>query len=261
MKCTRSWSVSVRRNFSATIAGTILSSRFMGILCAQAAICQPNVVKGCRRMFKRSPHQPRIGIYAGAFNPVHAGHIAFALQAIERAGLDTVYFLPERRPRHKKGVEHFAHRTAMLKIAVRPHPKLKVLETDDVSFTVRRTLPSLQQRFAGAKLVFLMGSDIALHVHEWPLAGRMFEAVDVVVGLRAGQRKDEIMKCTQGWRPQPSRVTLLTSYAPDVSSHRVREALAARVPVKGLLMSVAQYSNRHWLYVSLAYGTVLRRPE
>lgn len=40
----------------------------------------------------------RIGIYSGSFNPVHAGHIAFALQALESANLKTIYFLPERRP-------------------------------------------------------------------------------------------------------------------------------------------------------------------
>ncbi|MEI9913739.1 MAG: adenylyltransferase/cytidyltransferase family protein [Candidatus Saccharibacteria bacterium] len=37
----------------------------------------------------------KIGIYAGSFDPIHLGHITFALQAIEQAGLDKVYFLPE----------------------------------------------------------------------------------------------------------------------------------------------------------------------
>ena len=48
----------------------------------------------------------RIGIYAGTFDPVHAGHVAFALQSLEAAKLDRVYFLPERRPRGKRQVKN-----------------------------------------------------------------------------------------------------------------------------------------------------------
>src|SRR3982750_4185468 len=99
----------------------------------------------------------RIGIYAGVFDPVHAGHIAFALQAGDKARLDKIYFLPERRPRHKQGVEHFGHRVAMLKRASKPHTKLDVLELEDISFNMERTLPRLQKKLKGEQLVFLFG--------------------------------------------------------------------------------------------------------
>src|ERR1700712_538230 len=102
----------------------------------------------------------RIGIYAGTFHPVHAGHITFALQALEAAQLDMVYFMPERRPRHKQQVEHFAHRVAMITRAAKPYQYFDVLEFVDVNFSIERTLPALQQRFAGDELVFLFGSDV-----------------------------------------------------------------------------------------------------
>jgi len=205
-------------------------------------------------MFGHPKKQPqlRVGIYAGTFNPVHTGHIAFALQSIKTAKLDMVYFLPERRPRHKKGVEHFAHRVAMLKAAVRPHPQLTVLETDDVSFTVQRTLPKLQDQFSDSQLVFLMGSDIVPHIASWPLAHRLFEQAELVVGMRKDDELADILALAQTWSPQPIKLTLLQSYAPDVSSHKVREALAGRQYAKGLLTSVARYSEHHWLYVSLS---------
>src|SRR5262249_6224728 len=102
----------------------------------------------------------RIGIYAGTFDPVHSGHGAFALEAIEASRLDEIYFLPERQPRGKQQVEHFGHRTGMLERALKPHPRLKVMELVDANFSVRRTLPQLRRRFAGSELVFLFGSDI-----------------------------------------------------------------------------------------------------
>src|SRR5207237_1081890 len=127
----------------------------------------------------------RIGIYSGSFDPVHAGHLSFALQAIEQAQLDAVYFLPERRPRNKQGVEHFGHRVAMLDKAVKPHRKLQVLELEDVSLTVASTLPRLLKRFPRAQLVFLMGSDVTQYLPTWPNAARLLQQVELVVGVRA----------------------------------------------------------------------------
>lgn len=194
----------------------------------------------------------RIGIYAGAFNPVHAGHIAFALQAIEAAKLDAVYFLPERRPRHKPEVEHFGHRVAMLKRAVRPHPKLRVLELVDISFSVERTLPQLQKRFRDLQLVFLFGSDAIQDLPAWPKAEAMLQASELVVGIRAPHEQRQVYQGVTVWKVQPQAFVCIDSHAADVSSARVRDALRRRKPVRGLLPSVARYSDQHWLYVSLA---------
>jgi len=196
--------------------------------------------------------QKRIGIYSGTFNPVHAGHIGFALQALQSAKLDIVYFMPERRPRHKQGVEHFGHRVAMLKAAVRPHPKLQVLETDDVSFTTQRTLPRLQKRFDGAQLVLLVGSDVVPHMASWPRIERLLLQTELVIGLRKDTPdKEALTSIMDTWLVKPTTV-YIDSQAPDVSSGRIREALRAGRYVKGLLRSVARYSDRHWLYVSLS---------
>ena len=69
----------------------------------------------------------RVGILSGSFDPVHKGHIAFAIDAMKQAKLDEVYFLPEVKPRRKPGVSHVSHRIAMLQIATRPYEKIKIL--------------------------------------------------------------------------------------------------------------------------------------
>lgn len=196
--------------------------------------------------------QKRIGIYAGAFNPVHAGHIAFALQAMEHANLDKVYFLPERRPRYKPGVEHFAHRLAMLKRAAKPHPNFDVIEMVDVSLTVERTIPRLKQIFGNDQLVFLVGSDVAEQIPTWPKYEALLSNAELVIGVRQRDNAARLHKSLKQWPVQPQDLHIFTSFAADVSSKDVREALYRRAPVRGLLASVHQYSNRHWLYVSLA---------
>jgi nicotinate-nucleotide adenylyltransferase len=195
-------------------------------------------------------HQLRIGIYSGAFDPIHSGHVAFALQAMAAAKLDRLYFMPERRPRHKHQVEHFAHRIAMAKRAIRPHVAFGVLELVDISFSVERTLPKLQKQFEGAQLVFLHGSDDIEHIPLWPHFEQYLKSSELVIGVRDGNYQDSA-QLIASWGVQPRKITVIESYAPDVTSGKIREGLRRQQPVQGLLQSVAHYSNRHWLYVSL----------
>jgi nicotinate-nucleotide adenylyltransferase len=200
---------------------------------------------------KTSSTPARVGIYAGTFNPVHAGHIAFALMALEQARLDAIYFLPERRPRHKQHVEHYGHRVAMIRQALRPHPKLEVLETDDVSFTVRRTHRRLRQEFDGAQLVYLMGSDVMRGLHTWEHADALLHGTELVIGLRSGDSMASVRSALATLPVAYNAVQFISSMAADVSSTDVRIGLGERRQVSGLLASVARYSNRNWLYVSV----------
>lgn len=195
---------------------------------------------------------PRIGIYAGTFNPVHTGHIAFALQAIQAANLDMVYFMPERRPRQKETVEHFGHRMAMLRQATEPHVQLGLLDLVDVNFSVERTLPQLQQEFPVSRLVFLVGSDVAPTIPSWPHAKQLLKQSELVIGVRSGGDTETLKSMVASWKPMPRAVTIFDSYAPAVSSRVIRQALQKRQTTAGLLPSVQRYSNHHWLYVSVA---------
>lgn len=204
---------------------------------------------------------PRIGIYAGTFDPVHSGHIAFALQALHAAHLQTVYFLPERQPRGKSQVEHFGHRVGMLRRALKPHPKLDVLEMVDTKFTVKRTLPELNKDFPGAQLVFLFGSDVAQNLGDWPHAKQLLAAGEFVIGIRSRHNRADIRRAVEAWPVHPPSVTIFDSYAPAVSSGIVREALRNHDQAPGLLKSVERYSGQHWLYVSLASSSKAGRKQ
>lgn len=193
----------------------------------------------------------KIGVYAGTFDPVHAGHVAFALQAMNSAGLDRVYFLPERRPRSKQHVEHFGHRVAMLREAAKPHPQFDVLELPDTSFSIAYTLPRLIKRFGKAQLFFLFGSDVVGHIQDWPKAERLLEH-ELIIGLRGQDKSEDIQKAITNWAVQPKALTLISSQAPDVSSGKIRRALGLGRKAPGSLPSVARYSNRNWLYVTLS---------
>src|SRR3546814_8156923 len=88
----------------------------------------------------------KIGIYSGSFDPVHSGHISFALHAKQAANLDEVYFLQECMPSNKPFVEHYGHRVAMLNRATKPYKDINIIELVAKNFTILKTLPRLKQR-------------------------------------------------------------------------------------------------------------------
>ncbi len=192
----------------------------------------------------------RIGIYSGTFNPIHAGHISFALQAINQAKLDRVYFLPERYRSDKSDVEHFGHRVAMIRQAVKPHNRLGLIELTDITFSVDKTLPKLESKFSDDQLVFLLGSDQLKTINNWPNIDRLLKKAEIVVGIRE-QDQDLIKGLVKNLKPVTKKIHLIDSYAPRVSSSKIRDALRRHKDTEGILDSVRRYSNQNWLYISL----------
>lgn len=190
-----------------------------------------------------------MGIYSGTFDPVHAGHIAFALQAVGAANLDRLYMMPERQPRHKQHASHYAHRVAMLRRAIRPHPDLAILETADKEFSVLHTLPRLKEQFGDATLVYVCGSDVAVHMASWPYITRLLRAVELCVGLRDGEHRQLVESAIAELPVRPLGVTITKSYSSDISSSAIRQALREQRPVHGLLQSVRAYAAQEWLYL------------
>ena len=129
-------------------------------------------------------HQ-KIGIYPGTFDPVHEGHIAFALAAQKALGLEKIIFLPEMDPRNKPDASDMRHRLAMLNHALKPYDGFTSLVLNESRFTVDSTLPTLEHSLPHTHLTLLMGSDVAVTLPFWPNIGKLLRAVDIVIGMRA----------------------------------------------------------------------------
>lgn len=192
---------------------------------------------------------------SGSFDPVHAGHVAFALQAIEAAKLDKVYFAPEALPRRKHGYTHIAHRIAMLKLATAVHPKLGVLELPDKNFSVGKTLPRLQQRFRAAELFYLCGSDMLEHMPEWTLLDAFLAKMELVVGVRSPDKDAELRSICK--KIGALNAVIIKSQQPSVSGRQIRDAISQHESAIGLLESTKEYISKNWLYDSAS--TVSKR--
>lgn len=136
----------------------------------------------------------RIGIYPGTFDPVHAGHIAFALQSIKQCRLDQVVFLPETHPRGKQNVTDVTLRSKQLDKTLLEYPALSSLLIPSSPFTISGTLPELQHLFPAAQFTLMIGSDVFTMMPHWPNIDTLMTEVDIAVGLRRNDTVTDMKK-------------------------------------------------------------------
>lgn len=190
----------------------------------------------------------KVGIYAGSFDPVHAGHIIFALKAQKLAGLDTICFVPERRPHRHQEPEHIVHRAVMLKRALRPHRQFAVLDMPDACLTAG-SLARLRQNLPAAAEVSILttASDFLWHQGEIP---QVYEAAPLVVAVTSHAQLAEVLARVQ----QPGRhfhtISFVDIGKDHISSAAIRSGLRKNQRVHGLLPSVMRYARQQWLYIS-----------
>lgn len=182
----------------------------------------------------------RVGIFAGTFDPVHQGHIAFALAAMSVVNLDKVVFLPEAKPRGKGSVTPLKHRLAMLKLAIKPYKRLNIADLEEEQFSVANTLPKLKKIFKGYELYLLLGSDILKNLPKWQNADQLKREVKIIAGQRADNEKPK----------RQTDETVIYTYFADLSSKSLRSLLKDGETPHGIEQSVLYYIKKHRLYAA-----------
>jgi nicotinate-nucleotide adenylyltransferase len=113
----------------------------------------------------------RIGIFGGAFDPVHLGHLITAEQAREQARLEQVWFLPTFQPPHKsRTLTPFHHRLEMLELAIAGHEAFRIdpleKERTGPSYTVD-TLRLLREKHPKHEFHLIVGGDCVPDLPHW----------------------------------------------------------------------------------------------
>lgn len=204
---------------------------------------------------KESMPKTKIGIYAGSFDPIHNGHLAFAELAI-KSGMDKVMFLVEPRPRRKQGVRALEHRIAMVQLAVKNNPKYGVIILEQARFTPQDTVPVLQARFKGAELYMMLGDDVLDHlvayIAGWPNIDHL--ANDMIFVVAARNKKAADIKASFTTLQKISgckfRYQIIADKLPDISSTKIRPALRKGLQPEGIPQKVWDYIQSHQLYSS-----------
>jgi nicotinate-nucleotide adenylyltransferase len=155
-----------------------------------------------------------VAIYGGSFDPPHVSHVLAAVYALKVGGFDRVLVVPVFEHAFHKQLTTFAHRTRMCELAfagiegVEVSPIERDLATPSLTL---RTLEQLATVHPEWSMRLLVGSDVLGDTAKWHAFERVAQLAPPYVVARPGYEHPD------------SRAALL----PDVSSTRIRDALAA----------------------------------
>ena len=197
----------------------------------------------------------RIGIFGGTFNPPHIGHIRSALRGAEALGLDKVLLIPARQVPGKQipeGSPTPEQRLEMVRLAAAAHP---VLEVSDLEVSRQgdsytwQTLHALQERYPGAELTLMVGSDMLLSLPKWQQAERIVKAAAIAVLPRGGRQEKNLLPAgVTALEKMGARVTVAENIPCEISSTQLRRLLAFRCASEFLDPAVEGYIVKNGLY-------------
>jgi nicotinate-nucleotide adenylyltransferase len=116
------------------------------------------------------PRGLRIGLFGGTFDPPHAAHRAACLLAMQRLGLDRIWWLvtPGNPLKDTRGLAPLAERIAAAnKLAHHPRIVVTGVEAQMRTRYTHDTVRTLITRCPGVHFVWIMGADNLRSFHRW----------------------------------------------------------------------------------------------
>ena len=197
----------------------------------------------------------KLGIYGGAFNPPHVGHIRAAAYGAEALGLSKVLLIPTNISPHKASPRNTAtpaQRLKMLEIAAEGN---KALQVSDIEVTrggqsyTFETVLQLQKENPDTRLVLFMGTDMFLSFLNWKNPQIILENADIGVFYRGDRNEEEqIAKQAELLRTMGGVVHLIENPVTQISSTVLRSLLVFGSAGDYLPAGVEDYVRKEGLY-------------
>lgn len=215
----------------------------------------------------------RIGIFGGAFDPIHHGHTDAGEAAEELLGLTRVYVVPANTPPHRPQAFTSAfHRFAMVARAACGRAKwrasdLELRSGDALSYTALTLRRFHERGYMPSELFFIIGADAFTDIAAWKDYPDILNQAHFTVVSRPGCPVGEL----------PHRLPLLASRmvvgpiddvtqlepviilidesTSDVSSTAIRRRRADGLSIAGMVdPGVQQHIEQHGLYGAMIPG-------
>ena len=205
-----------------------------------------------RRREKPTPEPGQSwGVFGGAFDPIHYGHLNLAREIFGLKHLAGVLFVPSINPPHR-GVEvmaAFHHRLAMVELAVASEPECLScpIERDaELSGYTLDTLRALKLKFPRVEWRLIVGADHAASFSTWYRPEEILKEARLIIGVRPGFDIDAFKAVDM------SRTEIVVTSPVDLSSTEIRQRIAGGIDESELSRlvppAVAAYIATHRLY-------------
>lgn len=132
----------------------------------------------------------KIGIFGGAFDPIHIGHLILAQDILENVKLDKVLFLVNYQPPHKEVFCGFDDRYNMVKLATSGHENFIASDFEKTemiapSYTFN-VMVKLKEKMPHADFHLIIGADQYNALEKWYRYKDLLEIVKLIVLKRPG---------------------------------------------------------------------------
>ena len=190
----------------------------------------------------------RIGVFGGAFDPPHLGHVALVQEALVQLALDEVRVIPTGQSWHRqRPVTAAHHRLAMTRLAFEGEHSVVVddreIQREGPSYTID-TLQVLAAQFPHVSWCLLMGEDQSRSLKAWHRVDELVQKATIHVA----QRDPEVMPWADaqmpGWALKPLPMPMMPH-----SATAIRSRVALGLSIDGLVSpGVRRYIEEHHLY-------------
>lgn len=195
----------------------------------------------------------RIGIFGGAFNPVHNGHINLAKSYIESLSLDKLLVIPTANPPHKTalGLADKEDRLTMLSLAFSGVNKTEISDIEfrrtDKSYTYE-TIKELRKLYSCDDFFLIIGEDQFLSFDKWYQYEALLSQVVLCTAARTMEKQKKITDFAN--KLLNGRKYYLADFEPIVvSSSEIRERIKSGDDISALVpKNVCEYIKNRGLY-------------
>ena len=182
------------------------------------------------------------GLFGGAFDPPHSGHVALVETALEHFGLDRLVVLVVVDPGHRSVELDFGTRFDLALLAFSGLPRTEVVP-EEHAYTIDAVRDS---RFGDA--IFLVGADEFSTFLSWKDPNGVLERVRLGVATRPGY-DPESLEPVLAQLERPERVEFFAIPPVPVSARDLRARIARGEAIDGLVPeAVAREIDARGLY-------------
>lgn len=196
----------------------------------------------------------KTGIFGGAFNPVHNGHINLLKCYKKELALDRIIVVPTAVPPHKTS-EYLlseSHRLNMLKLAFKDFDGVEISDIEfkrqGKSYTYV-TVEQLKKQYPEDDFYLIIGSDQYLYFQNWYRADDILESVILCTAAREKGREYEKMLSYKNSFSNMKNSVISVFPVIEVSSSQIRNRINQGKSIDDLVpLAVAQYIGENRLY-------------
>ncbi|MGL6073678.1 MAG: nicotinate (nicotinamide) nucleotide adenylyltransferase [Fimbriiglobus sp.] len=197
----------------------------------------------------------RIGLFGGAFDPVHVGHLILAERCREEAKLDEVWFVPSYKPPHKteRQMSRFDARVEMTTLAITAQPVFRVSEIErelpSPSYTVS-TVMELKAQHPEHQYSLIVGADSLVDLPGWYHPQELVQEVELIVVPRPGNEVMSADRLAALLQVNEVRLTVVPCPLMEIASRDLRRRVQENRSIRYLVpRAVEEYIREKKLYV------------